>query len=70
MGEHEIPGEQKWRLSNLLSQAEYDLATAAAAAMGEILERTVALASPSSYPLKHELDVPGLSGRAPPHYLM
>ena len=44
MGDHEIPGEQKWRLSNLnlLSQAEYDLATAAAAAMGELLERKAA----------------------------
>ena len=42
MGEHEIPGEQKWRKSNLLSQAEYDLATAAAAAMGDLLELTVA----------------------------
>jgi len=42
MGEHEIPGEQKWGLSNLLSQAEYGLATAAAAAMGEIFELTVA----------------------------
>jgi len=39
VGEHEIPGEQKLRQSNLLSQAEYDLATAAAAAMGELLER-------------------------------
>ena len=52
MGEHEIPGEQKWRKSNLLSQADYGLATAAAAAMGEILELTVASRVALEFPPK------------------